>query len=386
MTMEKKDIEKINFKKAFSVRLMEQLVKNTNNDDNIVVSPSRLQAVLVLLSNWTSPNMQRKILDVVGGQDLEITDANKFCSKDLFTITPCFNINGQGNENPILELSTILWLKEKLLIKDGHVDDMKEIFGIEYERVDFANPNTRDLIDAKINEASHGLIQSLNTDIDPQTRALLTDVLYFKAYWETPFDEYDTDDLPFYGATETVDVPTMCLEETLPYKETGKYQMVELSYLSELSDSSYVMRIFLPELCVSLSELLQIIAEENEEQELKYEHVCLYLPRFSVESSNRMTDVLRQLGLEDIFASKDILPQLADNIQIADIAQKVKVIVNETETEAAALTSVLCAGCPPPEEADKPIVMTVDRPSFFEIVEKASGIILFSGVINDIKG
>lgn len=385
MTMERKDYKKMDFRKAFSVKLMEQLVRNDNSVNNIVISPSRLQAVLALLANWTSPDMQRKILDVVGDEGLGINDVNTLFSKDHFSVTPCFNINGQGNENPRLELSTILWLQEQLRLKNDHIDDMRKTFGVEYERVDFANPSTRGLIDAKINEASHGLIPCSNAEIEPQTQALLTDVLYFKAYWETPFDEYNTDELHFYGAKETVMVPTMCMEERLRYKETDKYQMVEIRYLSGPSDSSYVMRIFLPELCVSLSELLQTIAMDDDEQDVKDEHVCLYLPRFSVESSTKMTGVLQQLGLEDIFASTDTLPQLADNIQISDIAQKVKVIVNETETKAAALTSACCTGCAPIEKEGKPIPMIVDRPFFFEIVEKTSGITLFSGIINDIE-
>lgn len=374
------------FRRAFSEKLMEQIVGNAANDDNIAVSPSRLQAVLVLLSNWASPDMQRKILDVAVGENAGIEDANEFCRKENFSVATCYNISGEVSEGPIVELSTILWLQEQLRLKAGHIADMREAFGVEYERVEFANPDTQGLIDAKINEASHGLIPSLNAKVDPLTRVLLTDILYFKAHWEIPFEEENTDELPFYGAKETVDVPTMCMEERLPYKETDKYQMVELSYLTDISsDKSYVMRIYLPRLCVSNFELLQAIAEEDPKQEVREEHVCLYLPRFSAETDIRMTDILQQLGLKELFTSTDILPQLADNIQISDIAQKVKIIVNETETEAVALTSIVCAGCLPPEEEDKPIVMTVDRPFLFEIVEETSGTILFTGIINDIE-
>ena len=100
-----------------------------------------------------------------------------------------------------------------------------------------------------------------------------------------------------------------------------------------------------------------------------------------------MTDVLQQIGLEDIFKSTDISPLLADHLQISDIAQRVKIIVNETETEAAALTYVVNVGCPPHEETvdDEPIVMTVDRPFLFEIVEESSGMVLFTGIINNIE-
>ncbi len=374
------------FRRSFSEKLMEQIVGNAANDDNIAVSPSRLQAVLVLLSNWASPDMQRKILDVAVGESAGIEDANEFCRKDNFSVATCYNISGEVSESPIVELSTILWLQEQLRLKAGHIADMREAFGVEYERVDFANPDTQGLIDAKINEASHGLIPSLNAKVDPLTRVLLTDILYFKAHWEIPFEEENTDELPFYGAKETVDVPTMCMEERLPYKETDKYQMVELSYLTDFSsEKSYVMRIYLPRLCVSNIELLRAIAEEDAKQEVKEEHVCLYLPRFSAETNIKMTNIFQQLGLKELFTSTDILPQLADNIQISDIAQKVKIIVNETETEAVALTSIVCAGCLPPEEDDKPIVMTVDRPFLFEIVEETSGTILFTGIINDIE-
>ena len=374
------------FRRSFSEKLMEQIVGNAANDDNIAVSPSRLQAVLVLLSNWASPDMQRKILDVAVGESAGIEDANEFCRKDNFSVATCYNISGEVSESPIVELSTILWLQEQLRLKAGHIADMREAFGVEYERVDFANPDTQGLIDAKINEASHGLIPSLNAKVDPLTRVLLTDILYFKAHWEIPFEEENTDELPFYGAKETVDVPTMCMEERLPYKETDKYQMVELSYLTDFSsEKSYVMRIYLPRLCVSNIELLRAIAEEDAKQEVKEEHVCLYLPRFSAETDIKMTNIFQRLGLKELFTSTDILPQLADNIQISDIAQKVKIIVNETETEAVALTSIVCAGCLPPEEDDKPIVMTVDRPFLFEIVEETSGTILFTGIINDIE-
>ena len=371
------------FRRSFSEKLMEQTVGNAANDDNIAVSPSRLQAVLVLLSNWASPD---KILDVAVGESAGIEDANEFCRKDNFSVATCYNISGEVSESPIVELSTILWLQEQLRLKAGHIADMREAFGVEYERVDFANPDTQGLIDAKINEASHGLIPSLNAKVDPLTRVLLTDILYFKAHWEIPFEEENTDELPFYGAKETVDVPTMCMEERLPYKETDKYQMVELSYLTDFSsEKSYVMRIYLPRLCVSNIELLRAIAEKDAKQEVKEEHVCLYLPRFSAETDIKMTNIFQQLGLKELFTSTDILPQLADNIQISDIAQKVKIIVNETETEAVALTSIVCAGCLPPEEDDKPIVMTVDRPFLFEIVEETSGTILFTGIINDIE-
>ncbi len=373
---------------AFCEMLMGHLVANNDNDDNIAVSPSRLQAVLLMLANWAAPDMQQKILNVACCGRIGIEDANKLFDKKKFSIAACCGLNGKVDENnPVIELNTILWLQEQLRLKPGHIADMKDVFGLEYERVDFTDPDTQNVINSKINEASHGLIPGLGIDIDPKTLALLTDIMYFKAQWETPFKEIDTDELPFYGAKETVEVPTMCMEERLPYRETDSYEMVELTYQCEsYPEKSYMMRVFLPKRCVPINELLKAIAADDGKQS-SIEHVCLYLPRFSVESNIIMTDVLRQIGLEDIFKSTDISPLLADHLQIADIAQRVKIIVNEKETEAAALTSVLDVGCAPLDDYvdDEPIVMTVDRPFLFEIVEKSNEMVLFTGVINDIE-
>lgn len=373
---------------SFYEKLLTLLVKNADGDDNISVSASRLQAVLVLLANWASPDMRHKILNVVCSDETEIEKANALFDRRNFAFAPCLGLSGETDENnPVIEMSTILWLQEELRLKPGHIADMNHVFGVEYERVDFTDSDTQKVIDSKINEASHGLIPGLGINIDPKTMALLTDILYFKAQWETPFKEINTDDLLFYGANETVEVPTMCMEERLPYRKTDSYEMVELAYQCEsYPERSYAMRVYLPKLCVSFDELLQAIAaDENKQASL--EHVCLYLPRFSVESNIIMTDVLQQIGLEDIFKSTDISPLLADHLQISDIAQRVKIIVNETETEAAALTYVVNVGCPPHEETvdDEPIVMTVDRPFLFEIVEESSGMVLFTGIINNIE-
>ncbi len=371
---------------AFSEMLMGNLVERNDNDDNIAVSPSRLQAVLVILANWASPDMQHKILDVVGCNSIE--EANRLFNRKNFSVAVCCGLNGEVDENnPVIELNTTLWLQEQLQLKPGHIADMRDVFGVEYERVDFTDSDTQNVIDSKINESSHGLIHGLGINIDPKTLALLTDILFFKAQWETPFKEINTDDLPFYGAKETVEVPTMCMEERLPYMETESYEMVELAYECEsYPDKSYVMRVFLPKRCVPIKKLLQAITADDGNQ-ASIEHVCLYLPRFSVESNVKMTDVLQQIGLEDIFKSTNILPKLGDDLQISDIAQRVKIIVNEKETEAAALTYTYCCLGLPQEEpvADEPIVVTVDRPFLFEIVEKTNEMVLFTGIINDIE-
>lgn len=72
-------------------------------------------------------------------------------------------------------------------------------------------------------------------------------------------------------------------------------------------------------------------------------------------------------------------------MQISDIAQQVKIKVDEQGTEAAAVTFMAEAGCCPPEVEPTLKVMRVNKPFLFEIVEESTNTILFSGVINNIE-
>ena len=47
----------------FSNYVLKSLIEENGDKKNIAQSPSRLQAMLVLLANWTTPNISRWILD-----------------------------------------------------------------------------------------------------------------------------------------------------------------------------------------------------------------------------------------------------------------------------------------------------------------------------------
>ena len=97
-----------------------------------------------------------------------------------------------------------------------------------------------------------------------------------------------------------------------------------------------------------------------------------------------MNDVLKPIGLGCIY-KLNIIPKLIKDLQISDIIQQVKIIVNENETEAAGMTFLGSVGGEPSVEPQKPIAMNVNRPFIFEIAEDESNTILFTGIINNIE-
>jgi len=111
--------------------------------------------------------------------------------------------------------------------------------------------------------------------------------------------------------------------------------------------------------------------------------VDVTLPRFKFEFETGLNSILSAMGMEKAF-----LPGLADfsgisdeKIYISSVKHKSYIDVNETGTEAAAVTSIIFTTTgeviPDPEV----IYFTVDKPFVFAITENDTGAILFIGEV-----
>ena len=143
------------------------------------------------------------------------------------------------------------------------------------------------------------------------------------------------------------------------------------------------MRIYLPKDGYTPTDII-VERYEGNEAEMKEEEVELSIPRFTVQSNMDMYQLLLKMGLECIYESDDIIPALCMWLRISYIGQEVKIMVNERETEAAALTFMCDIGCPPPAEEPELKIMNVNRPFLFEIAEDTENLILFTGIMNNI--
>ena len=355
------------------------------------MSPSRLQAILVLLANWATPNISRWILDQAVSDVIDIKEANL-----LFNCVNTKPIPHKENfrdmdGNPIqmvptIEQQTTLWYKHDLVLNTKAIDSIKDVFHVTANAVDFSDANIKNVIDEEVCKGTHGLIDRLDTDINAAMLALIVDILYFKGSWEYEFEEYNTKDRMFYGTKGKVKVPTMLSDGRMDYAETSVYQTVRLPYTCEgVNHKEFAMHIYLPKNKYGVSDVLNFIQNENFELYTEREEVKLSLPRFEVANNIDVKKLLKQLGLSCVLESCDIIPQCIKGLQITDIAQQVKIKVDEQGTEAVAVTFEAVAGCCPPDIEPTPKVMRVNKPFLFEIVEESTNTILFSGVINNIE-
>ena len=376
----------------FGEHVSRLLIENGDGKENIALSPARLQAVLILLANWTAPKIRKQILEQAFSDVMTLEEANILF--DFANIKPLPHddfLPKDENGNPIplvpvVEQQTTLWHKEDMAVNKEAVEKIKTAFNACTKAIDFAAPEAKQIIDEEVCKATHGLIEHLDTQIDESVLALLVDVLYFKGTWEKEFDDYDTNDRVFYGTKGKQKVPTMRYTRFLDYAETPTCQAVSLPYTCEsVNRKGFAMRIFVPKTKHTIADILEDMWNNEYEFHTEREEVNLSLPRFEVENKVDVKSVLSNMGLACILESNDVIPDCIKDLQISDIAQQVKIKVDENGTEAAAVTFMTEVGCCPPEVEPTPKVMKVNKPFLFEIVEETTLTILFSGVINNIE-
>ena len=113
--------------------------------------------------------------------------------------------------------------------------------------------------------------------------------------------------------------------------------------------------------------------------------VVITMPRFKFAFEMPLNEILKSMGMPKAF-----IPQVADFSNISDedlfissVLHKSFIDVNETGTEAAAVTAIVMSttSIDPNEQAK--IYFTVDKPFVFAITEKDTGAILFIGEVQN---
>jgi serpin B len=112
--------------------------------------------------------------------------------------------------------------------------------------------------------------------------------------------------------------------------------------------------------------------------------VMVFLPRFKMETTYNLIAPLKSMGLNLPFSGGDFSKMAGERLEISKIIQKAFVELKEEGTEAAAVTVIMMRTESSMHE--DPVYVPefrADRPFFFVIREKSTGLILFTGVVEN---
>ena len=172
---------------------------------------------------------------------------------------------------------------------------------------------------------------------------ILLNAVYFKGLWSIPFEKSMTMKRPFYNLNDKSKekkVDRMQIMDSFQYYEDREVQLIRLPYKKD----SMSAIIILPNENKNINEFISELNDEKLQSLLKRmgrEKVRLQLPKFELEFSSMLNSVLKKLGMNDAFNEiKANLEGIGKNLYIGEVIQKTYLKVDESGTEAAAVTIV----------------------------------------------
>lgn len=290
-----------------------------------------------------------------------------------------------------------LWGQRDYPFTEPYLNLIRQFYHADARQVDFVHAPSAaaDEINAWVVRNTKEKIQgAVNpSQFNDLTRLVLCNAIYFKGKWQHQFKVSDTKPGDFHVTTnETVTVPMMCQKTQFKIASSDDYSvdLLELPYVG--TDLSMI--ILLPQIDYlppdvenpGLPDLEKKFTPENLHKWLaKLDHANLHkawvmMPRFTTRQSLDLVDELKALGMKSAFDMNTANFSGMDgttNLSISDVIHKAYVKVDESGTEAAAVTVQVYMAR---SSAGRFIV---DHPFIFLIRENGSGSILFVGRIVD---
>lgn len=346
---------------GFAISFFKEVNRNVKPGENVVVSPYSAGVVLSMLAEGAE-----------GETRVEFDNALNGC---------LFKAEELGDEKVVVESANSVWVSDDFSVRNRYVDLLSNDFKAFITTQNFADPATLKAINNWCAENTSGKITEIIDRLGPDMVMVLVNALYFNGPWEKAFDPASTAEDVFKGRSGNQKVSMMSAKMKLNYAEYQGCQIVELPY----AGGNYSMFVVLPPAGMDADAVLPYVSGSAFDAAvgmLVQREVRLKMPKFKLETSLILNEVLQDMGIRDAFSSAADFKGISamGPLRLDKVQQKCFIEVAEKGTEAAAVTSAqIRLTSVRPEGA--PVEMKVDRPFFFFIADRNEMQILFAGKI-----
>jgi serpin B len=363
---------------------------------NVFISPYSVSTVLQMVLDGAAASTKQEMESVLylnemvgdtaaGGPKQEIESVrylNGMAARDEACKSLVQSITS-GQSNVTLNLANSIWFKQGIELRPEFVAGCSNYFTAETGALDFTSPQSAKIINNWAEENTHGRIKDIvQWPMNPLTRVILANAIYFKGRWAREFDKSSTKDRAFTLPDGTQkQVPMMQQKGHFDYVQGKGFQAVRLPY----AGGRLEMHLFLPDHGSDVKKLLagfyRNVWQNEIQRQFRDREGLVVLPCFKLNYNVMLNEPLEALGMKRAFsADADFSAMSADKIFLSEVKQKSFVEVNEEGTEAAAVTTATfrAAVAMRPES---PFEMVLDHPFFFVIGDRSTHSILFMGIV-----
>lgn len=376
IVLTKAQTEFVKANNSFALDLFRQ-VAQADKGQSLLISPLSVTIDFGMVNNGAVGQTQREIYETLGYKEGSVEGLNDFCQTMM-------------EQSAAVDPSTTLEIANASVInkmypglKDSFTKTVKSVYDAEVIYKDFSKDDIRKLVNDWCDRKTHGMIpELLKKPVSPGEYAHFLNAVYFKGIWSSQFKKDDTKKETFTcddGSKTTVRmmhqknrfsygaIPDLCTAVSLPY-----------------GNQAYSMTLLLPLEGKTLSDLVEDLnAETWGSRRLYGADVDVKIPSFESEYFVSLSEILQKMGIRQAFGvggSPDFSAMTTAPVFISDVLHKAKIKVDESGSEAAAVTDIVMeygsSGTPytPPTYE-----FHADRPFLYIITEVSTEAIYFIG-------
>lgn len=352
----------------FSVKLLQT---TCDREENTLVSPMSVLSALAMTANGARGETRAQMENILGGSVEQLNGA-------LAGL-------GQEEDSP-LYLANSIWFAEGGRITPN--PDFLQVNADCYRAGVFEAPfdqTTVTDINRWVKEHTHGMVEEILKEIPRDTVMYLINTLAFEAEWENPYENSDVWQQAFTNQEGKVQQVSMLHSEEQFYLRDDQAQ----GFMKCYQGGRYAFVALLPDKEISILDYVEGLDGQQLKELLEDPTsvpVAATMPKFESEMEVDLVEVLKEMGMDLPFDSAQadftgLGTSPEGNLYINEVLHKAFIEVEEKGTRGGAATAVgiNCEGAP--EEPEEQMVVTLDRPFVYMVVDTSSMLPVFMGTV-----
>ena len=376
--LDEKSAQLVEADNAFGLEIFQQ-IREKSDEENLMISPLSISLALAMAYNGADGSTKTEMEETLKLNGLSVDEINGSYQNLIAALQSL-------DEEVVFELANAIFYAHIFEVKPGFIETNQNFYDAEVNQLNFSSTLAVGTINNWVAQKTHDKIPEIIDHLSDDDRMVLLNAIYFNGTWTKEFNDQGTKIRNFTKNDDSViEVPMMSKEDQLEYASNNLFSSVKLPY----GNGQYNMLVFKPSGENNSQDIINELNPVNWENWLESfsveEHVVVTMPRFKFAFEQSLNEALKALGMQKAFS-----PNLADfsklsdeDVYISSVKHKSFIDVNETGTEAAAVTSITFTTTSVGTGEIQKIYFTVDKPFVFAITEKDTGAILFIGEVQN---
>jgi serpin B len=351
---------------------------------NLFVSPASISGAFALLYPGAAGDTASQMASLFGYDGVP---ADAFAA----TQSTLNNAVMADTEKTKLTVANAAWLREGSAFQAPYREAVEGVMKAKVALVDFTQPAAaakliNSWVEDNTNDKIHDLIPP--SAIRPGlTELILTNAVWFKADWKSPFKAEATQDGTFYAPSGEITASLM--SQTLKqarYLSRDGYAALDLDYAGD----DYALTVILPDAQDGLPGVASALTPDSfttllsDMDTAERNRVHVVLPKVSIEANYELNDPLIALGLGDAFTGAADFSRLIEgagpgDLVISKVLHKTFLDIDEKGTEAAAATAIMMERTAIFIPDEDPVEFRADQPFLIALRHKPTGTVMFMG-------